>query len=241
MRGVPQRTRSMQPGASPRGLTRSTSLRADSGLPRRGGVQRSGSSRLTRTNSSRNAPRRAPPSRTNSVESTNSMQAFRKSQQNISVEEQDELERSKVQRNTSGISETGDLSCYTMDSVNLRKSQLVADPILDDMTYQADEYSVAEHESISRCSTYTEYLPSELDRLKLTSNSRYPPTELDMDQSCASALTNDFDNVDFESYEYDDFHIDEEMQEALVELDPALVEEDEDVAEPEEVQHQPTE
>jgi len=188
------------------------------------------------TNSSRNAPRRAPPSRTNSLESTNSLQSYRQAQRNNSGEEH---ERAKVERNTSGISETGDFSCYTMDSVNLRKNQLVPDPILDDMTYNADEYSVAEHESISRCSTYTEHLPSELDRLKLSS--RYPPSEFDMDQSCASGLTNDFEISEFENYDYDDSHIDEEMQGALIELDPALVEEDEDVADPEEEQHKPTE
>lgn len=231
----------MQHGASPRGLTRSTSLRADNSVPR-AGVQRSGSSRLTRTNSSR-APRRAPPARTNSVESTNSLQSFRQSQINNSAESHEDLERAKVQRNTSGISETGDLSCYTMDSVNLRKSQLVADPILDDMTYQADEYSVAEHESISRCSTYTEYLPGDLDRLKLSS--KYPPSELDMDQSCASGLTNDFEPSECGGFEYDGFDIDAEMEHemrgALIELDPALNEEDEDVAEPEEEKHQPTE
>lgn len=133
-------------------------------------LQRANSSRLQRTPSSRGnlirahssmAPpsggRRAP-GRTSSVDSTKNMRAYREGLVSSNLMEPSGTRGNGLERHTSDISagtET-DLSCFTMDSVNLRKTQLVADPLEDINTYNEDA-SYADHESVSRASQFSEY------------------------------------------------------------------------------------
>jgi len=168
---LPLRSQSMRSSVRPLAPTKSTdclaSMRANS-------VQRAHTSRVlpVRANSSRiGAPRRAPPSRTSSVDSTNSLRAYRRDQiMNTPGMENREMVRLRgpgatLERNTSDLTDmtNGDLSCFTMDSVNLRKTQLVADPI-EDGTYN-DEDSCADHESVSRASVFSEYTPGMMQQL----------------------------------------------------------------------------
>lgn len=92
----------------------------------------------------------------------------------------------------------GDLSCFTMDSVNLRKTQLVADPILDDddgMTYtETDSY--ADHESVSRASQFSEY-PIEASQQRQLQ--RYPSRGVKKSFSCDSMGPMRFDKLQITS------------------------------------------
>jgi len=181
-----QRHSSMRSGGGlPRnGVSRTSSMRARPVAPtkstdcmasmRGATIQRQNSSRLQprtpsrgsviRAHSSRAPPaRRGQLDRTSSVDSTNSLRAYRRDQlSNARIEGPRGTAKTMgpgatLERNTSdnmSLVTTGDLSCFTMDSVNLRKTQLVADPIegcYDEMD------SCADHESISRASQFSEY------------------------------------------------------------------------------------
>jgi hypothetical protein len=173
---APMRSSSMRgPSIRPLAPTKSTDCMASM---RGTHVQRANSSRIQRTSSSRGQVLRttssrcppmqrgrAAPNRTSSVDSTNSLRAFRRDQLTNSLIEPMEASRipgpgATLERHTSDMSliTTGDLSCFTMDSVNLRKTQLVADP-LEDATYNEMD-SCADHESISRASQFSEYQAS---------------------------------------------------------------------------------
>lgn len=176
-RGVPARANSMRivrPSAPTKSTDTLSSMRGSS-------LQRANSSRvLLRANSSRAMPpRRAPPGRTNTSDSTSSLRAFRRDQVvNSAIEPKDMTTRmrgpgSTLQRHESDVSllTSSDLSCFTMDSVNLRKTQLVADP-LDDISYN-DADSYADHESISRAShfsQFTEYPPPPRSSKQMTTS-----------------------------------------------------------------------
>ena len=154
-----QRASGVGPNSSRGQIIRSVSSRAPP--PSRGHIARSVSSRAPPS-------RRAPPARTSSEASTNSLRAHRRDVlSNMGIDgRKDEMARlpgpgATLERHTSGemsVITAGDLSCFTMDSVNLRKTQLVADPIEDGGTYNEEE-SFADHESISRASCFSEYAP----------------------------------------------------------------------------------
>lgn len=168
---LPMRSQSMRAPVRPLAPTKSTdhltSMRAS--RAQRGNISRVAPVRSQ--SSVLGAPRRVPPDRTSSVDSTNSLRAFRRDQIGGSALEPGTMEFQRLRggpealtRNPSDMSNLtamtgGDLSCFTMDSVNLRKAQLVADPIFaDDGTYN-EEDSYADHESVSRASMFSEYTP----------------------------------------------------------------------------------
>jgi hypothetical protein len=76
------------------------------------------------------------------------------------------MSRSKSSDEVSVGSTYSDLdSCFTMDdSVMLRKTQLVADPLLDGASYVTDEISCAQHDDddYSQATHFSEYMPSGL-------------------------------------------------------------------------------
>jgi len=132
-----------------RGVGRSNSLRAGNSGPLLSRARAGGAG----------SPRRAPPGR--SV-STDSFGGLRGSQvNNVSIASNFDRKDRSVVRTTSGdsfVSMSSDMdgSCFTTDSINLRKTQLVADPLLDG-NYYTDDYSCADHESVyGTMSTYTE-------------------------------------------------------------------------------------
>lgn len=147
------------PASRPSAPTKST----DAAASMRSTQRANSSKALLRANS---LQRRAP-IRTSSMDSTNSLRAFRKDQIANSVAERSDSFRvgrkdsfrSKGPSATLGRQEssqsimttgTNDMSVFSMDSVNLRKSQMVADP-LDNCTYN-EEDSSADHDTISRAS-----------------------------------------------------------------------------------------
>lgn len=168
---LPMRSQSMRAAVRPLAPTKSTDHLASMRASR---AQRGNISRVAPVRSQSSilgAPHRAPPDRTSSVDSTNSLLAFRRDQMGGSSLEPGTMELQRLRgdpgaltRNPSDMSNLtamtgGDLSCFTMDSVNLRKAQLVADPIFtDDGTYN-EEDSYADHESVSRASIFSEYTP----------------------------------------------------------------------------------
>ncbi len=167
---IPIRSQSMRAVVRPLAPTKSTDHLASMRASR---AQRGNISRVAPVRSQSSvlgAPRRVPPDRTSSVDSTNSLRAFRRDQMGGVEPGTMELQRlrggpgASLTRNPSDMSNLtdmtgGDLSCFTMDSVNLRKAQLVADPIFaDDGTYN-EEDSYADHESVSRASMFSEYTP----------------------------------------------------------------------------------
>ena len=167
---MPMRSQSLRAVVRPLAPTKSTDHLASMRASR---AQRGNISRIAPVRSQSSilgAPRRAPPDRTSSVDSTNSLRAFRRDQMGVAEQGTMELQRLRggpgaaLTRNPSDMSNLtdmtgGDLSCFTMDSVNLRKAQLVADPIFaDDGTYN-EEDSYADHESVSRASMFSEYTP----------------------------------------------------------------------------------
>ena len=196
-RGLPARANSMRairPLAPTKGTDAMASMRS---------VQRANSSRLLqRANSTRGPPRRGPPIRTSSEASTNSLRAYQREQlanQSISSKiNPGGMDRLRgpggtLERHESDMSNftNGDLSCFTMDSVNLRKTQLVADPILDDeddMAYNETD-SYADHESVSRASQFSEY-PIEASQLQ-----RYPSRGVKKSLSCDSIGPMRFDKL----------------------------------------------
>ena len=164
-RSLPVRASSMR-AVRPLAPTKSTDAMSSM---RGNNLQRANSSRLHRTTSSRGPPRGRGGNlkRTSSIDSTNSLRAFRREQlTNSAIEPKDMNTRMRgpgatLQRHESGgdvsVLTTSDLSCFTMDSVNLRKTQMVADPIDDAGTYNGEDNSYADHESISRASMFSEY------------------------------------------------------------------------------------
>jgi hypothetical protein len=197
------------------------------------------------------------------MESTNSLRAFRKEQlANTAIGDPkgdaNNLQRMRgpgatVQRHESGDMSvmTSDMSCFTMDSVNLRKLQLVADPIEDGGAYYAGDDSFADHESISRASVFSEYPtpvsrgvnkcmsneslgPIRFDKLQITGppahQSRPSGTQGSTDEdddddksfgSMTSGLTTDFTDHDF----LDDSEGEEDCDD-LAEIQEALSEEE---------------
>jgi hypothetical protein len=179
--GAPMRSSSMRASViRPLAPTKSTDCMASM---RGTHVQRANSSRIQRSTSGRGPMRgqvlrttssrcppmqrgpRAAPNRTSSVDSTNSLRAYRRDALTNSAIEPMQPARipgpgATLERHTSDMSliTTGDLSCFTMDSVNLRKNQMVADP-LEDATYNEMD-SCADHESVSRASVFSEYQAS---------------------------------------------------------------------------------
>jgi len=135
---------------------------------RRPGVSRTSSFRhhgVQRSNSSHGGPR-APPGRTNSTDSA--LRGYRPDQLvNTPLEREESLNSLMPYRGGTiddpSISTMGtsDADSFTMDSIHLRKNQMIADPMLDDGTYnECDSYAC--HDSFSHFSAggdYADYLP----------------------------------------------------------------------------------
>ena len=154
-----------------RGVDRSASFRR-TGVERtpsgrRPGVERTSSFRhhgVERSNSSR-VGSRAPPSRTSSTDSA--LRGHQRDQLvNTPLERKESIDSLTPYRGGTlddpsiSTMATSDADSFAMDSIHLRKGQLIADPMLDDGTYnECDSYAC--HDSFSHFSggDYNDYLP----------------------------------------------------------------------------------
>lgn len=162
-------TRTARPG-----LPRANSSSARPGVARtssssgRPGVARTSSSSgrpgVSRTNSARGA-RRAMPTRT----ASDSLRNMRRDQIVNTPLERKESSQSlmRASGDDKSVCTISDLeSCFTMDSVNIRKNQMIADP-LEDGTYH-ETYSCAEHDD--SLSHWSEHLPMAQDGVSQAGN-----------------------------------------------------------------------
>ena len=161
-----------------RGVRRAQSSVAESSFPRRGPDKRS----LIRSDSARAVPSRRGVGRTCSQNSLNHMSQNGAKASSAEVgtlrpyRGRDGLVNTSIQRSDSMTSrsqqlnllrrsfddrsegEQSNLTMATMDSVNLRKQQIVADPIDDAATYRdADSYADHESESMATNDVYAPY------------------------------------------------------------------------------------
>lgn len=216
----PQQPGELSRTPSRRGVTRSSSTRA---APSRG-LTRSNSSRappsrgLTRSNSTRlgGVPRAGSVRGSKRLDGDSGLRPSTHSRNSLASSSGRDFQ--KVGRNISGISldstESGLESCFSRDSISVRKDQWVADP-LDIVGSYHDEASFADHDTHYGMSVMsgdddsygdiTEYLPpgysDRTDLLLMAQESfgqsgRTFDSSVDLqncDQSVCSAISNDFE------------------------------------------------